>query len=100
RKIVLNSNPDFFEIKGYSVTGLAPRMLVRLGKELPIYEEHGELMKKALAYSPTYEEVYEFGRAISYNFKLFPFITGSFDSSQVVMAVKWKDIKNPQFVLI
>jgi len=39
RKIILDSNPDFLEIKGYSITGLAPRMLVRLGKELPIYDE-------------------------------------------------------------
>lgn len=100
RKIIQKSNPDFFEIKGYSITGLAPRMLVRLGKELPIYEEHGELMKKALAYSPTYEEVYEFGRQISDDFKLFPFITGNSDSSQIVMAVKWKDIKNTHFVTI
>ncbi len=100
RKIILDSNPDFFEIKGYSITGLAPRMLVRLGKELPIYDEHGELMKKALAYSPNYEEVYEFARQISDNFRIFPFITGNIDSSQVVMAVKWKDIKNVQFELI
>lgn len=93
RKLALKANPDFLEIKGYSISGHAPKMIVRLGKSLPIYDM-GYLMKQALEYSPTYEEVEEFARQVSLDFSIFPKISGNAESSQVLMAVKWKDIND------
>lgn len=94
RKLALKANPDFLEVKGYSISGHAPNMLVRLGLLQPNVVSHGELMKMALEYSPTYEEIEEFARQISEDFKLFPKISGNRESSQVLMAVRWKDIKD------
>jgi len=99
RKLVLKGNPDFLELKGFSISGHAPKIIVRLGKSLPIYDE-GTLMKQALQFSPTYEEILEFAKQISNNFELFPYLSSSKESAQVLMAVRWKDtkdiaIKNP-----
>ncbi len=93
RKLALKANPDFLEIKGYSISGHAPKMLIRLGKSLPIYD-NGYLMKQALEYSPTYEEIEKFAREVSDDFRLFPKISGNKESSQVLMAVRWKDLND------
>jgi len=60
---------------------------------LPIYDE-ATLMKQALQFSPTFEEIFEFARQISDNFQIFPLISTNKESTQVLMAYRWKDIKD------
>jgi wyosine [tRNA(Phe)-imidazoG37] synthetase (radical SAM superfamily) len=93
RKLILKGSPDFVELKGFSISGHAPKIMVRLGKSLPIYDE-ATLMKQALQFSPTFEEILEFARQISDNFQIFPLISTNKESTQVLMAYRWKDIKD------
>jgi wyosine [tRNA(Phe)-imidazoG37] synthetase (radical SAM superfamily) len=95
RKLALKANPDFLEIKGYAISGHAPMMLVRLGMIPPLIQiDRGELMKQALEFSPTYEEIEDFARQVSQNFTIFPKVSGNRESAQILMAVRWKDLND------
>lgn len=90
RKIVLRSNPNFLEVKGFAISGYASRISIRLGNREPNYNDP-LLMKEALKYSPKHEEIFEFAREISDNWKVFPLLYQQPESSEVLMAVNWKD---------
>jgi len=95
RKLALKANPDFLEIKGYAISGHAPMMLVRLGIISPLIKiERGDLMKQALEFSPTYDEIEEFAKQVSDNYRIFPKVSGNRESAQVLMAVRWKDLND------
>ncbi len=91
RKIVLRSNPNFLEIKGFAISGYASRISIRLGSYEPNYNDP-LLMKEALKYSPKHEEIFEFAREVSDDWKIFPLLYQQPESSEVLMAVNWKDI--------
>ncbi|MEM3832714.1 MAG: radical SAM protein [Thermoprotei archaeon] len=92
RKLVLRSNPNFLEIKGFAISGYAPRISIRLGVHQPNYNS-SILMKEALVYSPTHEEIFDFARQVSNDWQTFPLISQQPESSEVLMAVNWKDPK-------
>lgn len=91
RKIVLRSNPNFLEVKGFAISGYASRISIRLGVHQPNYNDP-TLMKEALTYSPTHEEVVDFAKQISDNWQIFPLISQQSESSEVLMAVNWNDL--------
>ncbi len=96
RKKVSDANPSFLEVKGFSITGNAPRISERLG-ETDATGNNFELYKNAFRYSPTHEEVVQFASLISENFELFPIMSQSKTNGQVLMSVGWND---PKGVLI
>ena len=89
RKIVQRASPSFLEVKGYSISGNAPRISERLGKTHMGPKNH-DLMKIALKYAPTHEEMLDFARKISDSFSLFPMISESLVNRQVLMGVSWR----------
>ena len=89
REIVRKANPDFLEVKGFSISGNAPRISERLGATSVGYKEHA-LMKMALRYAPDHEEMIDFARKISDDFKIFPLISESQVNRQVLMGVSWR----------
>ncbi|HZW57152.1 MAG TPA: radical SAM protein [Nitrososphaerales archaeon] len=95
RQIVQNASPSFLEVKGFSITGNAPRISERLGRTTVGYKDPG-LLKAALEYAPTHEEMIDFARKISDDFALFPLISQSELNRQVLMGVAWKDSSNVQ----
>jgi len=88
RHIIQNSSPSFLEVKGFSISGNAPRISERLGKTDLGFKDPS-LMKNALAYAPTHEEIVQFARNISDDYHLFPIISQSELNRQVLMAVQW-----------
>jgi len=93
REIVQKSNPSFLELKGYSISGNAPRISERLGATNVGYKDHS-LLKIALRYAPTHEEMLDFARRISDDFKIFPMISESPINRQVLMGVSWRGSTN------
>ena len=93
RKIIQRSCPSFLEVKGFSISGNAPRISERLG-ETELGFKDPSLMQRALAYAPTHEEVVAFSRSISDDYKLFRLISQSELNRQVLMNVSWNDSKN------
>ena len=93
RQIVEKSRPSFLEVKGFSITGNAPRISERLGRTSLGYKNSG-LLKAALAYAPTHEEMLDFARQVSGDFTLFPVISQSEINRQVLMRVAWKGDSN------
>jgi wyosine [tRNA(Phe)-imidazoG37] synthetase (radical SAM superfamily) len=93
RDIVRSSQPSFLELKGFSITGNAPRISRRLG-EFHGSEKDPWLMKLAFKFAPTHREIRDFAREISDDFKLFPFVSESAESRQILLAVGWKDLKS------
>ncbi|MHB8566904.1 MAG: radical SAM protein [Nitrososphaerales archaeon] len=93
REIVQRSNPSFLEVKGFSISGNAPRISERLGETDLGYKDHS-LLKNALKYAPTHEEMVEFARNISDDYRLFPRINESPINRQVLMGVRWTDPTN------
>jgi wyosine [tRNA(Phe)-imidazoG37] synthetase (radical SAM superfamily) len=89
REIVQKVNPSFLEVKGYSISGNAPRISERLGRTNIGYKDHS-LLKIALRYAPTHEEMLDFARRISNDFRIFPFISESPINRQVLMGVSWR----------
>lgn len=89
RELVQKSNPNFLEIKGFSISGNAPRISERLG-ETDLGPNDPTLMKNALAYAPTHEEIIKFAKDISNDFSLFPLVSQSELNRQVLMSVNWE----------
>lgn len=90
RSIVRNANPSFLEVKGFSISGNAPRISERLGTTSLGYKDPS-LLKNALRYAPTHEEMLNFAKAISDEFTIFPLLSHSELNRQVLMNVAWKD---------
>lgn len=90
RRIVQGANPTFLEVKGFSISGNAPRISERLGETSLGYKDT-TLLKNALRYAPTHEEMVEFAKRISDDYSLFPKINESPINRQILMAVGWKD---------
>ncbi|MGI0078820.1 MAG: radical SAM protein [Nitrososphaerales archaeon] len=88
QKKVLEANPSFLEVKGFSISGNAPRISERLGETSLGYNDPN-LVRNALVYAPTHEEVVEFARKISCDFTVFPLVTQSAINRQVLMRVGW-----------
>lgn len=83
---IANANPSFLEVKGFSISGNAPRISERLGEtNLGPYDP--TLYKTAFKYSPTHEEIMEFSRAISSDFMLFPLVSESKLNREALMSV-------------
>lgn len=90
RERIKKSNPSFLEVKGFSITGNAPRISERLGVT-SIGEKNTELYKIAFQYAPTHEEMIKFANEISNNFSLFPLVSQSRVNRQILMNVGWGD---------
>jgi wyosine [tRNA(Phe)-imidazoG37] synthetase (radical SAM superfamily) len=90
RERVLSANPCFLEVKGFSISGNAPRISERLGTT-DLGHNDPSLLKNALKYAPTHEEMLEFARGISRDFEAFPLISQSELNRQVLMRVGWKN---------
>ena len=85
--------PELLEVKGFSISGNAPRISERLGKTDLGFKDPS-LLKNALKYAPTHEEMLDFARKISDGFKIFSLINHSELNRQVLMGVSWKgDVK-------
>ena len=93
REIVKKSKPSFLEVKGFSISGNAPRISERLGETDLGYKNHA-LLKNALKYAPTHEEMVDFARKISDDYRLFPHINESELNRQVLMGVGLTDTKD------
>jgi wyosine [tRNA(Phe)-imidazoG37] synthetase (radical SAM superfamily) len=93
RKIVQSSSPSFLEVKGFSISGNAPRISERLG-ETELGFKDPTLMQRALAYAPTHEEIVAFSKNISNDYRTFPLIFQSELNRDVLMNVSWHDSKN------
>jgi pyruvate-formate lyase-activating enzyme len=92
REKVAKANPSFLEVKGFSISGNAPRISERLGDtDFGYKEEDAALYKTAFRYAPTHDEILDFARAISNDFKTFPLVSESRLNRQVLMAVGWQD---------
>ncbi|MDG6904395.1 MAG: radical SAM protein [Nitrososphaerota archaeon] len=89
RQKVKDANPSFLEVKGFSISGNAPRISERLG-ETKLGDKDPSLLKNALKYAPTHDEMQEFARLISDNYRFFPLINQSEVNRQVLMGVAWK----------
>lgn len=90
RERIRSANPSFLEVKGFSITGNAPRISERLGVT-NTSGGNNDLYKIAFQYSPTHEEMIRFASEISENFSLFPLVSKSRINRQVLMNVGWHD---------
>ena len=93
RQIVQESNPSFLEVKGFSISGNAPRISERLG-ETDLGHKDPTLMKTAFRYAPIHEEIVSFARAISDDYTLFPKLIESELNRDVLMGVGLKSSEN------
>lgn len=93
REKVKDANPSFLEVKGFSISGNAPRISERLGVT-ELGHKDPSLLKNALKYAPTHEEMLDFARKISDDFRMFQLINQSEVNRQVLMGVAWKDATN------
>lgn len=93
REIVQRSRPSFLEVKGFSISGNAPRISERLG-ETDLGYKNQDLLKNALRYAPTHEEMVDFARKISDDYRLFPHVNESELNRQVLMGVELTDPKD------
>lgn len=92
RERVKKANPNFLEVKGFSISGNAPRISERLGVT-SLGHKDPSLQKNALQYAPTHEEIKDFARRISDDHKLFPVLNESDINRQVLMGVNWNKEK-------
>ncbi len=90
RDIIQRSKPSFLEVKGFSISGNAPRISERLGVTNLGYKDHA-LLKNALRYAPTHEEMVDFAKKISGDYRLFPRMHESPINRQVLMGVSITD---------
>jgi wyosine [tRNA(Phe)-imidazoG37] synthetase (radical SAM superfamily) len=90
REKILKANPSFLEVKGFSISGNAPRISERLG-DTDIGANDPALRKIVLNYSPTHEEIMNFAKKISSDFSLFPLVSESKLNRQALMSVGWKN---------
>jgi wyosine [tRNA(Phe)-imidazoG37] synthetase (radical SAM superfamily) len=88
RELVQTSRPSFLEVKGFSISGNAPRISERLG-QTDLGSKDPTLMKSALAFAPTHEEIMQFSKDISGDYTIFPLISQSELNRQVLMKVNW-----------
>ncbi len=88
REKMQKANPSFLEVKGFSISGNAPRISERLG-ETNLRASDPALYKIAFQYAPTHQEIMDFARAISMDFTKFPLISESKLNRQVLMNVGW-----------
>ncbi|MHB1869073.1 MAG: radical SAM protein, partial [Nitrososphaerales archaeon] len=93
REKVQKANPNFLEVKGFSISGNAPRISERLGQTDIGYKD-SSLLKNALKYAPTHDEMFDFAKKISDDFRVFPLINQSELNRQVLMGVSWKDVND------
>jgi Radical SAM superfamily len=93
REKVMKANPSFLEVKGFSISGNAPRISERLG-ETELGPTDPALYKIALQYAPTHDECTAFAKGISKDFSLFPLVSESRLNRQVLMSVGWQDPNN------
>lgn len=90
RERIKKANPNFLEVKGFSISGNAPRISERLGVTR-VGHKDSSLLKNALRYAPTHEEMRDFARRISDDYKLFPLLNESEINRQVLMGVNWNE---------
>ena len=90
RALVQRSNPSFLEVKGFSISGNAPRISERLG-ETNMRKNDPDLMRVAFKYAPTHEQVVAFAKEISNSYEIFPRIIESELNREVLMGVSRKD---------
>ncbi|MDG7000583.1 MAG: radical SAM protein [Nitrososphaerota archaeon] len=90
RERVKKANPNFLEVKGFSISGNAPRISERLGVT-SLGHKDPSLLKNALQYAPTHEEIKDFARRISDDHRLFPVLNESEVNRQVLMGVNWNE---------
>jgi Radical SAM superfamily len=88
RELVQKAQPNFLEVKGFSISGNAPRISERLGVT-DLGPKDPSLLQNALTYAPTHEEIVEFAKGISEDFSLFPLISQSELNRQVLMRANW-----------
>ncbi len=93
RKKVKKANPSFLEVKGFSISGNAPRISERLG-ETDLGPTDPALYKIAFRYAPTHDECMAFAKAISNDFSLFPLVSESRLNRQVLVSVAWQSPNN------
>jgi wyosine [tRNA(Phe)-imidazoG37] synthetase (radical SAM superfamily) len=93
RNRIMRANPSFLELKGFSISGNAPRISERLG-ETDLGGRDPALLKIALGYSPTHDEIIDFAKKISDDFSLFPLVSESRLNRQALMSVSWNDPNN------
>ncbi|MDG6994352.1 MAG: radical SAM protein [Nitrososphaerota archaeon] len=93
RRIVQKANPNFLEVKGFSISGNAPRISERLG-ETNLGSNDPTLMKRAFRYAPIHEEVLDFAKGISDNFSLYPKLIESELNREVLMGVRTKSFED------
>jgi len=93
RKIIQSSGPSFLEVKGFSISGNAPKISERLG-ETKLGFKDPTLMQRALTYAPTHDEIVRFAKEISISYDLFPLISQSELNRQVLMSVGWNNTQN------
>ncbi|MHB1907576.1 MAG: radical SAM protein [Nitrososphaerales archaeon] len=89
RKKIIESNPSFLEIKGFSISGNAPRISERLG-DTSVGSLDPSLYKTAFKYAPTHDEVMDFAKSISSNFSLFPLASESKLNREALLRVGWE----------
>jgi wyosine [tRNA(Phe)-imidazoG37] synthetase (radical SAM superfamily) len=92
REKIKKANPSFLEVKGFSISGNAPRISERLG-DTDIGAMDPALLKIAFQYAPTHDEIMHFAKAISSDFSLFPLVSESKLNRQALMSVGWKNPK-------
>jgi wyosine [tRNA(Phe)-imidazoG37] synthetase (radical SAM superfamily) len=88
RQKVELAGPAFLEVKGFSISGNAPRISERLG-ESDLGPKDPSLLKSALKYAPTHGEIMDFARNISEDFATFPLVSESKLNRQALMRVAW-----------
>ena len=88
RQLVQKAQPNFLEVKGFSISGNAPRISERLGVT-DLGPKDPSLLQNALIYAPTHEEIVQFAEDISEDFSLFPLVSQSELNRQVLMSVNW-----------
>ena len=93
REKVMKASPSFLELKGFSISGNAPRISERLG-ETDIGATDPSLLKIAFQYAPTHDEIMGFARGISGDFSLFPLVSESRLNRQALMSVGWENPNN------
>jgi wyosine [tRNA(Phe)-imidazoG37] synthetase (radical SAM superfamily) len=98
RQLVERANPNFVEVKGFTDTGYAYRIARRLGEFKGSYDKDDDVkyLKRVARerYKPSHEEIVNFAKQISDNWRIFPFIGESKESCYVLMGVNWKDLKD------
>jgi wyosine [tRNA(Phe)-imidazoG37] synthetase (radical SAM superfamily) len=93
RQKIKDTNPSFLELKGFSITGNAPRISERLGAR-DHFDSSSEMFKQALKYAPTHDDMLRFAQNISDDFQIFPLVSQSKINRQILLRVGWNQEKD------